>query len=275
VTGNGGELDVESDPAERLGVVGLAGEFDAANVARAAEEIDRHLAAGRCRLLLDVHLLTFLDSSGLTFLLRARRRALDAGGDVVLARPSSWVRNVLATLGLDRQLHVVSSVDEAVRHLTADPAPPPPDAVLYALDPPLGEDRYVGRLTILGEHGVVIRWDGTAPAPAPSLTWTNFDAEVRPGRRIRVEFRLSGSRDTRPIRLHGTVSAATRAGRGDGGSEATIHVRFVVDPPTLGDHRRLVRWLRRDGGADALGAGVPRTPRPRRSPPGAAPPPSD
>jgi N-acetylglucosaminyldiphosphoundecaprenol N-acetyl-beta-D-mannosaminyltransferase len=61
---------------------------------------------------LDVSAVTFLDSTGLGFLLTAYRRALASGGGLVLVRPSAPVTGLISAMKLDRLL---VSVPEAAR----------------------------------------------------------------------------------------------------------------------------------------------------------------
>lgn len=67
---------------------------------------------------LDLHGVTFMDCSGLRALGNAQRRAVDAGGAVRLAAPSSQVLSLLQHTGLERAFPAFDTVSEA----TAAPA---------------------------------------------------------------------------------------------------------------------------------------------------------
>ena len=82
-----------------LHVVALHGELDVAS----ADGLINSLAelAGSV-LVLDLSDLTFMDSSGVGALLRARNRVMaEAPGDLVVTRPTAPVRRTLEIVGLD------------------------------------------------------------------------------------------------------------------------------------------------------------------------------
>ena len=70
----------------------------------------------------DLDRVEFIDSSGLGALVRARRKAQEHGGDVVLAGADEQVREVLALTNLADLFPVYPSVAEAVATLPAPPA---------------------------------------------------------------------------------------------------------------------------------------------------------
>lgn len=79
-------------------VVALRGELDASTCRRLAE----HLSGPPGSLIVvDLAELTFLDSSGLGAFHDARRKAIEAGGSLVLCHPVAMVQRVLEITGLD------------------------------------------------------------------------------------------------------------------------------------------------------------------------------
>jgi anti-sigma B factor antagonist len=77
-------------------VVGVEGDLDLASVPRLSEALDEALGrVGVRRVSVDLSGVDFIDSSGLTSLIKARRRAGDAGVDFVLRSPSERVRRTL------------------------------------------------------------------------------------------------------------------------------------------------------------------------------------
>ena len=93
-------------------VVALRGELDVADAASVAASLAAVAASGR-PIILDLAALDFIDSSGLAALVRARRQALQAGCDVLLAAPQQQVLGVLALTRLINVFPVYSGVDEA------------------------------------------------------------------------------------------------------------------------------------------------------------------
>jgi anti-sigma B factor antagonist len=93
-------------------VVELRGELDIADAASVATVLTG-VVARRPKVIVDLAGLEFIDSSGLAALARARKRARDAGGEVVLAGPQRQVARVLALTRLIDVFSVHASVDEA------------------------------------------------------------------------------------------------------------------------------------------------------------------
>ncbi|MEU6890291.1 STAS domain-containing protein [Streptomyces sp. NPDC046557] len=91
-------LSVRESDGPRL-VAALAGAMDWHTAPQLREETTRLIAADR-RLVLDVSAVTFCDSSGLSALVQLRRRALDAGGSVVLAGVPAHLLKLLEISGL-------------------------------------------------------------------------------------------------------------------------------------------------------------------------------
>jgi anti-sigma B factor antagonist len=98
-------------------VLKFVGEFDTFNLPMFSERVDRMLDAGDSLFILDVRLLTFINSSALGYLIRMSKRVKDAGGEVVLARPSKFLKKTLATLGLESVFPVYESEEDALVYL--------------------------------------------------------------------------------------------------------------------------------------------------------------
>ena len=91
-------IEFRSYDVKGIRVVAPSGEIDAATCAQLAEQLT---APPGSRLVVDLDQVTFLDSSGLGTLHRARQRALEVGGDLVVTRPTPFVFRVLEITGLD------------------------------------------------------------------------------------------------------------------------------------------------------------------------------
>jgi anti-anti-sigma factor len=79
-------------------VIAPYGEIDVSN----CQEFAEHVTGPPGPLLVvDLARLTFIDSSGLGALHRARRRAIEVGGSLVVSRPNAVVHRVFEITGLD------------------------------------------------------------------------------------------------------------------------------------------------------------------------------
>jgi anti-anti-sigma factor len=95
-------------------VVMLRGELDIANAAGLRAVLSEAVARNP-RVIADLSDLTFIDCASLGALVRARTRAREAGGDLVLAGARGRVRRVLALPCLAGVFPVDAGVDEAAR----------------------------------------------------------------------------------------------------------------------------------------------------------------
>lgn len=78
-----------------------AGEFDHSNTACLADAIAAHCSRNPYRAVLDLSGITFLDTSGIAVLIRARLRR---GAPLLVQRPSAVVRSLLRITGLTEVL---------------------------------------------------------------------------------------------------------------------------------------------------------------------------
>jgi anti-sigma B factor antagonist len=106
------EPAIRDDGAHVL--VTLRGELDIANAADLRAVLSEAVARNP-HVIADLSDLTFIDCASLGALVRARTRAREAGGDLVLAGACGRVRRVLALPCLAGVFPVDASVDEAAR----------------------------------------------------------------------------------------------------------------------------------------------------------------
>jgi anti-sigma B factor antagonist len=104
--------DLSSRSCDGRVVVALRGELDLADAAAVAAALTA-VAAREPWIIVDLAGLEFIDSSGVAALARGRRRARQAGGDLVLAAPQQEVKRVLAITRLIDALSVHATVEEA------------------------------------------------------------------------------------------------------------------------------------------------------------------
>ena len=105
----GGEDDrafaVDTDATLSPPVLSLRGDLDLAT-APDLEAAGRDLPGSPETVILDLAELAFVDSSGITAIVRLHRIFSTRGGQVVLRRPRPFVREILHVAGLDRVLTI-------------------------------------------------------------------------------------------------------------------------------------------------------------------------
>jgi anti-sigma B factor antagonist len=101
----------------RAAVVTATGEVDLTNAEGFRDAMLSALNAGALGLVVDLTMTTFLDSAGVTALVRATRRAAASDATVRLAVTAPPVLRVLNLVGIDRLLEVHPSVAAALASL--------------------------------------------------------------------------------------------------------------------------------------------------------------
>jgi anti-anti-sigma factor len=91
----------------------LRGELDLEHAYSFDEELKRVEALGPECICLDLRELTFLDSTGLSRLVAARRRAMKAGRRLVLVRGPAAVQRVFQLTAVDEAFEIVKTPDAA------------------------------------------------------------------------------------------------------------------------------------------------------------------
>ncbi len=105
-------VDLSTRECDGHVVVALRGELDLVDAA----DVAAALAAAVARepgIIVDLAGLEFIDCSGVAALARGRRRARQAGGDLLLAAPRQRVLRVVAITRLAGEFSVHASVEEA------------------------------------------------------------------------------------------------------------------------------------------------------------------
>lgn len=95
-------------------VLAPEGKFNLVAAPPIKARIDDLVAAGRARLVVDLHAVDFIDSSGLGALIGGLKAARQQGGDLRIAAAGAQVRAVLKLTNLDRILAPYATVEEAV-----------------------------------------------------------------------------------------------------------------------------------------------------------------
>jgi anti-sigma B factor antagonist len=106
------DVDVSSSRCAGHVVVALRGELDVVDAARLPHILSAAAAPGS-RVIVDLAGLTFIDCSSLSALVSARKQALKAGGDLLLAAPRGTALYLLSLVDPAGLLPVLASVAQA------------------------------------------------------------------------------------------------------------------------------------------------------------------
>ncbi|MBB6122033.1 STAS domain-containing protein [Nocardiopsis algeriensis] len=95
------ELKISSRSQDDVAVITVGGEIDLYTAPRLRDELVGALEDEARRLVVDMSRTEFCDSTGISVLLSAMKRARDKGGDLEIAAPRPAVMRVLEVTGLD------------------------------------------------------------------------------------------------------------------------------------------------------------------------------
>lgn len=93
-------LDIHARAGGNLTEIHLAGEVDLASAPILTERLDAATAHAHSEVVIDLGAVTFIDATGLGLLCRARNRALERDGQVILHRPTARTLRILRLAGL-------------------------------------------------------------------------------------------------------------------------------------------------------------------------------
>jgi anti-sigma B factor antagonist len=103
-------LEVRS--AGRATIIGMSGELDLASSPALQEELDRVAASDSEMLIIDLRGLDFMDSTGLSVLVRAHQRAEEQGRRLAMVRGPQQVQRLLSLTGVADRLTLVDRPEE-------------------------------------------------------------------------------------------------------------------------------------------------------------------
>jgi anti-anti-sigma factor len=191
-------MRLEKKRFEDIVILRFVGEFDTFNLPLFSERVDRMINGGDRFFVLDVKLLTFINSTALGYLIKMSNRLQEQDGDMVLARPSKFVRKTLVTLGLEEKFPIFETDADALQHFRrgADVGrlqleSTEHDEALHGATPLLfyprvekGEQppNQVGRIVNLYSDGLLFRYE-------PAGEDDPVEGSLTPGTKLQIKFR--------------------------------------------------------------------------------------
>lgn len=246
-------MHITAEPGESHVVLHLRGEFDTYYCHLLEEEIAAVQKSGIQLVVLNLRLVKFINSTALGAIIKASKSLTREGGMLVISRPSSFCRDIIEKVGLNRVVPVAETDEEAVTMLMekskpsaqADgPTEEDPSSVIFRMadqerlrhfveqtkskNPLHGHafgDNWagVGRMSGLDEDGLRFTWNGGKT----DLTAFDMGQMLAVGTELLVKFRL-------PLLQRGYVEAKVTVSlleeRSDG---VKVGCRFVeIDDET-------------------------------------------
>ncbi|MEZ5976660.1 MAG: STAS domain-containing protein [Planctomycetota bacterium] len=111
-------MHISVDDRDQYAVLHLRGEFDTYYCPKLQEEVEELAKAGTTRVVLNMRLVKFINSTALGAIIKANKSLEAKGGGLAVARPSSFVRTILEKVGLNRVVGIHDSDEAAGAALT-------------------------------------------------------------------------------------------------------------------------------------------------------------
>jgi anti-sigma B factor antagonist len=103
-------LEVRSE--DRATVIAVSGELDLASSPALQEELNRFASSESELLIIDLRELEFMDSTGLSVLVRAHQRAEEHGRQLAMVKGPQQVQRLLSLTGVGDRLTLVDTPEE-------------------------------------------------------------------------------------------------------------------------------------------------------------------
>ena len=212
-------MHITAEPRDNYAILHLRGEFDTYYCPMLQSEVDELVKAGVNQAVLNLRLVKFINSTALGAIIKANKVLQNEGGRLVISRPSSFCKDIIEKVGLDRVVTVYPSDEEAAANLLSKN----PEAgkasetvfeedqstVLFAPSDPARVEHFVkgdgGDVTNpVHGHTFGAKWSGVGRMSALdsaglAFTWTGGNTDLEPfamaqflaiGTEWKVKFRL-------------------------------------------------------------------------------------
>jgi len=106
-------MHISVEPRNGYAILHLRGEFDTYYVPALQDEVDALSKSGVNKIILNLRLVRFINSTALGAMIKLSKQLGAAGGGVRISRPSKFSRDIIEKVGLDRVVPVFDSDEEA------------------------------------------------------------------------------------------------------------------------------------------------------------------
>jgi anti-sigma B factor antagonist len=106
-------MQITVEPRDQFTILHLRGEFDTFYCPHLQKEIDGLVAAGNTRVVLNLRLVKFINSTALGAIIKASKVLASKGGKLAISRPSAFCRDIIEKVGLDRVVTMYDSDESA------------------------------------------------------------------------------------------------------------------------------------------------------------------
>jgi anti-anti-sigma factor len=113
-------MHITVEPRDEYSILHLRGEFDTYYCPLLQQEVEALISAGVTRVALNLRLVRFINSTALGAIIKASKDLEKAGGKLAISRPSSFCKDIMEKIGLDRIVTIYDTDEAAGTGLLAD-----------------------------------------------------------------------------------------------------------------------------------------------------------
>lgn len=151
-------MKIDKSLLDDYAILTLKGEFDTFYCPMLQQEVEDLVDKGIAHLILDMRMVKFINSTALGAIIKAHKRCRAEAGDLVLSQPSSFVRDVVRKVGIDKLVMMYETENEAtkaiIKHLNqrelAGEAPVDQAKVLVTFDDDVRNQMIGGKKALVG-----------------------------------------------------------------------------------------------------------------------------
>lgn len=115
-------MHISVEHGDNYATIHLRGEFDTYYCKHLQDQIDALAKGGITRVILNLRLVRFINSTALGGIIKGSKSLTAKGGRMVISKPSKFCREIIEKVGVDRVVPIFDEDEDAVRALFADAA---------------------------------------------------------------------------------------------------------------------------------------------------------
>ena len=108
-------MKIDKSQHDDYATLTLKGEFDTFYCHDLIDAVEEQIERGVNHLILDMHLVKFINSTALGAVIKLHKRCRAEDGDLVVAQPSPFVRDVMTKVGIDKLIDLHKDEGEATK----------------------------------------------------------------------------------------------------------------------------------------------------------------
>ena len=167
-------MKIDKSLDDDYAILTLKGEFDTFYCPHLLEEVKSLVGRGISHLILNLRLVKFINSTALGAIIKAHKSCRLEGGDLLISRPSSFVKDIIGKVGIDQLVTVYEDEDQAIKHIIkelnakelAGEAPVDAEKIMIKFPDDTRNKMIGGKRTLLGTmsnvdgHRLQFTWSG-------------------------------------------------------------------------------------------------------------------